>query len=188
MDTLLAICLGIGLSAAVGFRIFLPPFVVGLAAALGFIELPASAQWLSSNTALMAFGAAMLIELLAYMIPWVDNLLDTIATPLAVVAGTVLAASFLGEMPTALRWTLALVAGGGASATTQGLTTVTRAASTATTGGVANPLVSGAEAVAALLTTILALIVPVAVAAIVLAVAVFVFWRIGRRRSRSVTA
>lgn len=176
--------MGIGLAAAVGFRVFLPPFVLGTAAALGLVGLPASLDWLSSGLALTAFGAALALELGAYAIPWVDHLLDAAATPMAVVAGTLLAASFLAELPPLLQWTLAIVAGGGASAATQTATTMGRGASTITTGGVANPMVSAGEAVASLVTTVLTLLVPLAVAALVLLFAGFVVLRV--RRSRRV--
>lgn len=186
METFLAICLGVGLSAAVGFRVFLPLFVVGLASATGFFDLPESAQWLATRTALIAFGLAMLFELIAYMIPWVDHLLDVAATPLAIAAGTLLAASFLGDLPPALRWTLAIVAGGGASATTQGLSVAGRVGSTATTGGLANPLVSTAESVASLVTTLLTLLLPIAVAVTVFTLALLLLFR--RRRAGSLPA
>jgi hypothetical protein len=178
MEHLFAVCLGIGLSAAVGFRIFVPPFLVGVAAAAGWLELPASAQWLASPIAIVAFGIAMAVEVLAYMIPWVDQLLDTIATPTAVVAGALLTASLLGDLPPALQWTLAIIAGGGASATTQGLTAMTRATSTVTTAGVGNPLVSATETVASVATTILTAFVPIAVAGLVLLLAGFTVWKV----------
>lgn len=183
IEPLLGICMGIGLAAAVGFRVFLPPLVLGAAAALGMVELPESLEWLASGLALTAFSAALLLELGAYAIPWVDHLLDMITTPLAVVAGTLLAASFLAELPPLLQWTLAIVAGGGASATTQGVTTAGRGASTVTTGGLANPLVSLGEAVASLVTTILTIFVPIAVALVVAALAVFVAVRLRSRQA-----
>jgi hypothetical protein len=174
--------MGIGLAAAVGFRVFLPPLVLGVASAVGLIELPDSLQWLSTGLALTAFGAALLLELAGYAIPWVDNLLDTLATPVAVLAGTLLAASFLTDLPPLLQWTLAIVAGGGASATTQGVSTIGRGASTVSTGGLANPIVSFGEAVASFVTTVLTLVAPLLVGAIVLLAALFVLRRMSQRR------
>lgn len=184
MEHFVVLCLGIGLSAAVGFRIFVPPFLLGLASAAGFLDLPSSAQWLASPAAITAFGVAMVVEVLAYLVPWVDNALDTVATPLALIAGTVLTASFLGDLPPALQWTLAVVAGGGASATTQGMTTVTRAASTLSTGGAANPAISAGETVASVATTILATLVPMVVGILVVLLAGYTASRLVRLRRR----
>ena len=117
------------------------------------------------------------------MIPWVDNMLDTVATPVAVLAGTVLAAGFLTDLPPVLQWTLAIIAGGGASAATQGATSLGRGASTVTTGGIANPLVSAGEAFASFVTTILTIIVPLAVALVVVLLAAVVGFRLRRQRS-----
>jgi hypothetical protein len=174
--------MGIGLAAAVGFRVFLPPLVLGAAAALGLVELPESLHWLSTGLALTAFGAALLLELAGYAIPWIDNLLDTIATPVAVTAGTLLAASFLTDLPPLLQWTLAIVAGGGASATTQGVTTIGRGASTVSTAGLANPIVSLGEAVASLVTTVLTLVAPLLVGFVVIVAAIFVLRKATQRR------
>jgi hypothetical protein len=183
METLIGLCMGIGLAAAVGFRVFLPPFVLGCAAALGWIDLPDSLDWMGSRLALTALGAALIVEWFAYLVPWLDNMLDVLATPVAVVAGTLLAAGFLADLPPLLQWTLALLAGGGASATTQSATVVGRGASTAATGGLANPLVSIGEAFASLVTTILTIVVPLAVAAVVTILAVFVALRLRARTS-----
>jgi hypothetical protein len=180
--------MGIGLAAAVGFRVFLPPLVLGCAAAFGWIDLPDSLEWMGSGLALTAFGAALVVEWIAYMVPWLDNLLDALATPVAVVAGTLLAAGFLTDLPPIMQWTLALLAGGGASATTQSATVVSRGTSTATTGGLANPLVSIGEVFASLVTTILTIVVPLLVAVVVLGLAAFLAFRLRARKSDPGTA
>jgi hypothetical protein len=176
--------MGIGLAAAVGFRLFIPPLLTGIAAALGLVELPSSLEWLGSGVALTAFGTASLLELAAYGIPWLDNLLDTVATPLSVVAGTLLAAGFLADLPTALQWTLALIAGGGASAATQMATTAGRGASSATTGGLANPVVSMGEAFASVVTTALTLFLPVITASIVVGAVAVLLVKLSHVRRR----
>ena len=122
MDAVIGIALGIGLSAAVGFRIFIPPLVMCIAARAGHLELPDALAWMDSTAALVTFSAAAGVEVLAYYIPWLDNLLDTIEVPLAGVAGTLLAAGFFSEAlgkldPNYSRlvlWSAALIAGGGA--------------------------------------------------------------------------
>lgn len=189
METLLALCLGIGLSAATGLRVFLPPCVVGLAASQGMVSLPPSAEWMAEPLSITVFAIAAGVEILAYTIPLVDNALDTVAGPAAVVAGILLTASFLQETSPLLRWSLAVVAGGGAAATTQTLSTAMRASSTVTTVGVANPLVSLGEAVSSAVVAVLSAVVPIAVAVLVVLLAVVTLGRIrGLRRRRSTPA
>jgi hypothetical protein len=164
MALFLATCVGIGLAAATGFRVFLPLFGLSLAAKFLGFQLSPELAWLMSPIALITLGAATLFEIGAYYIPWVDNVLDTIATPAAAVAGTLAAgAVFIGIDDPAIKWGLALVGGGGAASLVQVSTVATRAASTVTTGGVANPVVATGEWLSALLLTVLALFAPVLV-------------------------
>jgi hypothetical protein len=157
----MSLCVGVGLAAACGFRIFVPLLVVSIAAQTGHLTLTPSFAWVGSQTALIAFAAATIVEVVAYYVPWVDHLLDTMATPAAVVAGTVVSASIITGMDPFLKWTLAVIAGGGAAGVVQAGTVVTRAASTATTGGFGNPLVATGEWLLSLVTSMLAIIVPV---------------------------
>ncbi|HEY5910329.1 MAG TPA: DUF4126 domain-containing protein [Verrucomicrobiae bacterium] len=166
--TLLSICLGIGLSAACGFRVFVPLLVMSIASLAGQLSLAPGFQWIGTYPALITFGVATAVEIAGYYIPWVDHALDTIATPAAVVAGTVVTASIVTGMSPLLKWTLAIIAGGGAAGLVQGATVVTRAASTATTGGFGNPLVATIELGAAAITSVVALVAPV-VAVLILA-------------------
>ena len=160
MDILLALILGVGLSAAAGFRVFVPLLGMSIAAQAGHLELAAGFGWLSTPTVTIALGIATALEIAAYFIPWLDNALDTVATPAAVVAGTVMTASLLGDMSPLLRWGLAVIAGGGVAGTVQGATVVARGTSTVTTAGLANPLVALAELAASGVMTVLALAVP----------------------------
>ncbi len=162
METALSILVGVGLSAACGFRVFVPLLIINLAARSGHLSLATGFQWMGSDAALIAFGVATVLEIAGYYIPWVDHLLDTIATPAAVVAGTVVTASLVSDMSPFLRWSLAVIAGGGAAGAVQMTTVVTRAASTATTGGLANPLVATAELGGSVLTSLLGLVARVA--------------------------
>ena len=114
MELFLSLCVGIGLSAACGFRIFVPLLAMSIAANSGHLKLVPSFEWVGSDTALITFAVATVLEIAAYYIPWLDNLLDTIATPAAVVAGTIVTASMVGGMSPFLKWTLAVIAGGGA--------------------------------------------------------------------------
>ncbi len=161
MDILLALILGVGLSAAAGFRVFVPLLGMSIAAQAGHLELAAGFGWLSTPTVTIALAIATALEIAAYFIPWLDNALDTtVATPAAVVAGTVMTASRRGDMSPLLRWGLAVIAGGGVAGTVQGATVVARGRSTVTTAGLANPLVALAELAASGVTTVLALAVP----------------------------
>jgi hypothetical protein len=111
--TILSIFLGVGLAASAGFRVFLPLFVLSTASYFDVIELNESWAWVSNLPVMITLGIAMLAEIFAYYIPFVDNLLDTIATPLAAIAGTVIMASTILDYDPALTWGLAIIAGGG---------------------------------------------------------------------------
>ena len=169
METAVSIALGIGLAAAVGFRVFLPLLVASIAAYSGHLHLDASFAWLGSLTAMTMLGVAALVEVLAYYVPAVDNLLDSITTPLALVAGTVISAAVFTDLPPLIKWSTAIIAGGGVAAITQGVTTLVRAKSTAITGGLANPVVSTIEMIAAVVVALLALLAPLLAIALVAA-------------------
>lgn len=145
MQELLSICVGIGLAAACGFRVFVPLLIVSVAANTGHLSLAQSFQWMGTPAALITFSVATALEVGGYYVPWIDNLLDSVATPAAVVAGTVVSASVFTDMSPFLKWTLAAIAGGGTAGVIQTGTVLTRAASTATTGGLANALVATGE-------------------------------------------
>jgi len=149
MTTILSVMLGLGLATAAGLRLFVPLLIASLATRAGMITPADGFAWLGSTPALILLGTAAAAEIAAYMIPWVDHLLDTIATPAAAVCGTLLMAAVVVDMPEFMRWTLAIVAGGGAAGLVQGASVGVRAASTATTGGVGNPAVSAGETVGA---------------------------------------
>jgi hypothetical protein len=168
MDTLLSICLGIALAAACGFRVFVPLFVLSLASRMGWVEVSGHFAWLSGNGALLTFGAALILEVAAYYVPWLDNLLDAAAGPLAVGAGILASASVFTGLDPLPRWTLAIVAGGGAAAGVQGLTTVARAFSSFTTGGLGNFVVATGELLLAVLISALAVVVPIVALAVAL--------------------
>lgn len=161
MDTLLSVFLGIGLSAACGFRIFVPFLIVGIAARTGHLTLGDSFAWMASTPALIALAVATVLEIAAYYVPWLDHVLDLLATPAAVVAGVVMTASVVTGLDPMLKWTLALIAGGGIAATVQAVTVGTRKLSLVTTGGLGNPVVSTAELGGSVLLALLAIAVPV---------------------------
>jgi hypothetical protein len=171
-DVPLSIVLGIGLAAATGFRLFLPMLIVSGAAFTGHLPLSDSFAWLGTAPALIMLSVAALIEILAYYVPGVDNLVDALATPAALVAGTVVSAAVMTDVPPMVKWTAAVIAGGGVAGLTQGATAMLRAKSTLFTGGIGNAVISTAELGGALLVSILALAAPLAA----LAVVIFFLW------------
>jgi len=169
VETTVSIALGIGLAAAVGFRVFLPLLVASIAAWSGHLHLDANFAWLGSLTAMTMLAVAAVVEVLAYYVPAVDNLLDSITTPLALIAGTVVSAAVITDLPPLIKWSTAIIAGGGVAAITQGVTTLVRAKSTAFTAGLGNPVVSTIEMIAAVVIALLALIAPLVAIALVAA-------------------
>jgi hypothetical protein len=183
-EALLSLGIGVGLAAAAGLRVFLPLLVLGIAARAGWVPLGDEFAWLASEPGLVALGVATVIEVGGYYAPVVDNLLDVIAGPLAIMAGILLTAAVTADLPPAVRWASAVVAGGGAAGIVQALTSLTRLQSTATTGGLGNPVLATFELVGSIVTAILALVVPL-VAILLVAGAVLLIRRMGRRLVRA---
>ncbi|MCX6984877.1 MAG: DUF4126 domain-containing protein [Lentisphaerae bacterium] len=164
-----AICLGICLSAACGLRVFLPFLVVSVATKCGLLELRDGWMWLGSWSALTAFSTATVLEITAYYVPWLDNLMDSIATPAAGISGMLMTVAVMPADMSALNsWCLGIIAGGGAATGVQIVTVGARAVSSASTGGLGNHIVSTGEALGALGISISALFAPVIIAAIVI--------------------
>ncbi len=182
METLLSILVGIGLSAACGFRVFIPPLIISIAASSGHLKLAGEFAWMAGTPALIAFSIAAGLEIAAYYVPWLDNLLDTAATPAAIVAGSIVSASMVGDVSPFLKWTLAIIAGGGAAAAVQGVTVVARGASTTLTGGLANWVVATGEWLAAIVTAILAVLLPIlALLLLVVSGALILWWALRKK-------
>lgn len=187
METILGLCIGIGLSAACGFRVFVPLLVMSIAALMGWFEPMKGFEWLAMPLVCIALGFATLCEITAYYIPWVDNALDTIATPAAMVAGTLTTmAVSSGEMSQFASWAAAIIIGGGTATAVQMSTVAVRGVSTATTGGIANPVVSTGEWISAFLLSVLSLIVPVLVVIVVLIIVVWAVRWVRRKKQESI--
>jgi Domain of unknown function (DUF4126) len=180
MESLLSIALGIGLAAAAGFRIFVPLLVAGIAARSGFLPLTDGFQWLASTPALLTLGSAAVFEVLAYFIPGVDHVLDLIAGPAAIGAGVVASASVMADIPQAVMWPIAIIAGGGVAGLTKGTTALLRAKSGVMTAGLANPLVAAVETVGATGIAILAVMVPLLCLAAIVALLYWATKKAGR--------
>ena len=185
MGSLVSVCLGLGLAAACGFRVFVPLLAVNLAARAGYLSLGAGFDWIAGGPALVTLTAATLLEIGAYYIPWLDNLLDTVASPAAVVAGVVVTASVVTGLDPYLKWTLAVIAGGGVAGAVQTLTSGTRHASAVTTAGLANPVVSTVELAGSAGLSLLSMALPVLAAALVLFLLAWTGHRLFARPSRT---
>ncbi len=181
MELLLSIFLGIGLSAACGFRIFVPFLIMSIASLSGHLTLSHGFAWIGTYTALVAFATATVLEIAGYYIPWLDNLLDTVATPAAIIAGTIAMASIASDMSPFLKLMLALIAGGGTAALFQGTTTLVRGTSTATTGGLGNFAVSTAEAGVSALLSLFAIALPLLTGILIIVAACFILRKIFKR-------
>lgn len=177
---LISLFIGIGLASATGFRVFLPLFFVSLASYFQWIPLQDSWKWLGTLPALLVLGIAMVFEILAYYIPFVDNLIDSIAIPLSAVAGTLLFSSQFAESNDILKWGLGIIAGGGTSATISSALSGLRIASTSTTGGVGNSVVSTVENAGATVMSFLAIFLPI-LALLFTVVILYYFIRFGKR-------
>jgi hypothetical protein len=187
-DLVLAVALGVGLAAATGFRVFLPMLIVSGAAYSGSLPLGESFAWLATPSALTMLAVAALVETVAYYVPGVDNLLDTLATPAAFVAGTVVSAAVMTDVSPLMKWTTAVIAGGGVAGLTQSMTTLLRAKSTIFTGGLGNAALATAEVGGALIVSLLALAAPLAavlVVGLLLWLAVRLLRKVSRRAGRS---
>lgn len=172
LQGLLSVAIGLGLAAACGFRVFTPLLIAGLAAHWGRLQLTGGFEWLGGLPALLAFGTATVLEIGAYYLPWLDHALDVIATPAAVLAGMVATAAVVTDLPPLVKWTVAIIGGGGLAGLVQATSVLARLKSTALTGGLGNPVVATLEAVGSVLTSLLALLLPLLCLAVVTVVVV----------------
>lgn len=184
IETILSICLGIGLAASVGFRVFVPLFALSLASYFNFWELNDSWQWIGSLSAVIILGVATVVEIIAYYIPFIDNLLDSISIPLATIAGTIVMVSLVSDLSPVITWALAIIAGGGTAAVIAGSSGATRLVSTTTTGGLGNPIVSTVETGSSIVMSIISLIFPYAALVLVI-ILIWVIFKINRKIRKS---
>lgn len=179
-ETIISIFLGIGLSASVGFRVFVPLFALSLASYFNIWELNESWEWIGSLTAVVTLGVATLVEIFAYYIPYIDNVLDSIAIPLAAIAGTAVMVSTVADLSPAITWALAIIAGGGTAAAVAGSSGATRLASTVTTGGIANPVVSTIETGTSIVMSVFSIFIPM-IAFIFVIIILYIIFRLYKK-------
>jgi hypothetical protein len=176
VETLLSVLVGVGLSAACGFRVFVPMLVMSIASLSGHLALAPGFEWIGRYPALLTFAIATAAEIAGFYIPYVDHLLDLVAGPAAVVAGIVAMASTVTGMSPFLRWSCAIIAGGGIAATAQLITSVTRVASTTATAGLGNPVFSTVETGSAIVFSVLAVLIPVIAVLAIAAFLALAYW------------
>ena len=181
-EALLSLAIGIGLAAATGMRVFVPLLVLGAAARLEWLPLSAGFQWLSSWPAIIALAVAAVLEIGAYYIPLIDNFLDLLAGPLAVMAGIVTTAAVITDLPPLVRWSVAIVAGGGTAGVVQTVMSVVRLKSTTLTAGFGNFIVSTFELVASFAASLIAILAPVIAIFVVIGILVL-FLALTRNRA-----
>mgnify|MGYP001806939238 FL=1 len=184
---LMAILMGISLSAASGFRVFLPPFLLSIVARfdlIWFLDLNLAGtqfEFFTSTLAIIILGIATIAEFAGYYAPWIDNTLDTIATPASILAGIAMTAIVLEGTEPIIQWAIAVVAGGGVSATIQSATVATRGLSSTFTFGLGNSAVATGENVASVALTLIAILIPFLSAFVVILV-VALLVRINRKK------
>lgn len=176
-ELIISIVLGFSLAAAAGFRVFIPLFVLSLSAHFGWFSVSDEWMWMGSLTAIVLLGAAVIFEVFAYFIPWFDNLLDTASIPLAAIAGTLIMVATMGDMNPVFTWALAIIAGGGTAAAISGTAGATRLTSTATTGGLANPIIAASETGAAVTVATASIFSPF-LALLLVVLVLLVVWRL----------
>ena len=176
-ESLLGIGVGLALAAAAGFRVFVPLLVLSLAARGGWIELSPSFAWLATTSASVALGTATVLEIAAYYVPFFDNILDTLAAPVAVIAGIVASASILTDLPPWLQYTIAIIGAGGTAGVVHASTSLLRLKSSAATAGFGNPILATLELAGSILIALLAVLAPL----LALAAAMLIVWLVAKR-------
>ncbi len=184
----MATLMGISLAAASGFRVFLPPFLLSLAArfdVIWFLDIDlvgTQFEFFTSTLAIVVLGIATIAEFAGFYAPWVDNALDSIATPAAIIAGVSMTAIVLEGSDPVVQWAVAIIAGGGVAATIQAATVTTRSLSSTFTFGLGNSTVATGENVASIALTLIAILIPFISAFVVILVVALLF-RVKRRRN-----
>ncbi|MCK5868889.1 MAG: DUF4126 domain-containing protein [Candidatus Thalassarchaeum sp.] len=188
---IMATLMGISLAAASGFRVFLPPFLLSLAARFNvvwFLDIDligTQFEFFTSTLSIVVLGIATVAEFAAFYAPWIDNALDTIATPASIMAGVAMTAIVLEGNDPIIQWAIAIVAGGGVAATIQSATVATRGLSSTFTFGLGNSAVATGENVASVALTLIAILIPFLSALFVLVI-VALLLRMKRKKKEPV--
>lgn len=178
------ILIGIGLAATCGFRVFVPLLVLGMANMIGYLALSPEFAWIGSYPALVIFGIATVVEIAAYFIPYVDNLLKTISIPISAIAGIVVTAAVITDISPVLRWPLAIIAGGGAASVTSLISNGAHNTSTVFSGGIANPIVSAGETLVSIIMSVLSILFPLVAVSLLVIMIMMIVKRVRRFKEK----
>jgi hypothetical protein len=184
-EIIIGLLLGIGLSACCGFRVFIPLLIASIASKIGWISLAENFDWMTSWSAISGFGFASLVEVLGYYIPFVDNALDTIAGPVAIVAGTLVSASTMVHLDPTMQWILGIMVGGGTAGIIHAGTSLLRLGSSSATAGFGNAIVATGEAGASIFGSIGVILMPILIGIAALLLVVFVAYLLLKRVFRT---
>lgn len=178
MEYAIGICLGLGLAASSGFRVFVPLLAANIASLAGVVHLTGGFEWMGSWPAFAVFLTATVFEIGAYYIPWLDNALDTIAIPLAGLAGTFLSVAFFTDLPPMVQWTLGIILGGGSAAVIKTGASMARLKSSVFTAGIANWIIATIEHITSIVMSVLTIFIPVVMGIFALGVLGYFGWRL----------
>ena len=178
-------CLAIGLSAACGFRVFIPPLIYGIFYKANLVELSDSFGWIGNDWIITLLIFASIIELLATFIPYIDNLLDIIATPASIISGTILSFSSLSNLDPGLQWILSIICGVGITGSFQVSTVTLREIFTSLTGGLVNPFFAFLEDIIVLFISISTILIPIMGFIITIFISLFIFFLVKNLRYKN---
>ena len=185
MEIFLSICVGLSLAACCGFRIFVPMLVANIASLFGWYHFSEGFEFMGTWIAFAILATATVCEIAAYYIPFLDNLMDKLALPLAVAAGVLISTSFLSaDITPPLKWGLGIIAGGGAAGLIHAATGLLRLGSSAGTGGVANPILATGENAGAFTFAILSFVIPIVTIIAALLLIWFLVKKLLRRKQK----
>lgn len=161
------LALGFSLAATTGLRAFLPLFVTSVAARMGYLTLGSSFSWMATDPALIVFGAAVVFEIAGDKIPALDHALDAAGVFVKPTAATILAGSMFTQMDPVMACVAGLVTGGVVAGGVHVVKAKARLASSVTTFGAGNPVLSVAEDVVAVSGVALAILLPIVAAVLI---------------------
>ena len=184
MDYAAGILLGLGLAASCGFRVFIPLLVSSTASLMGYLEFSAGYEWMGSWPAFAVFASATIAEIGAYYIPWIDNILDTIAIPLASIAGTLLSLSFVTGMDPLFQWTLSIIVGGGSAALIKTGASAARLKSSIFSAGFANWIIATIENITSFIFSVLTVLIPVVMGIFAICTLIYFSYKLLNRKKK----
>ena len=183
MDVLDGLLVAIGVAAAAGLNAPLPLLLLGaLDRWTGLVDLAAPWDALAQPEWLGLLAALTVLDVVGDKVPAIDHVLHLLGLVAAPIAGAL--AAMAGASPTDLAPVIAAVAGAIVAEGTHAARAGIRPVSTATTGGVGNPVLSVFEDLTSAVLTVLAVVVPVLAVLLVVVIAVVTYRALRRIRDR----